>query len=152
MDVVEVVEVVVVEDVVEVDVVEVVVEVVEVVVVVEVVDVVEVEDVTVPAVDCFVDFAVDCCVVETVIKGAVAVSVVDGGLVMGASGVDRQKFAYELFLKRALSEFNIDSVKLIKQRSVVFFGTRKPPMYLGRFETSVIHFRSPPPTVSHLIG
>ena len=151
MDVVEVVEVVVVEDVVEVDVVEVVVEVVEVVVVVEVVDVVEVEDVTVPAVDCFVDFTVDC-VVEAVIKGAVAVSVVNGGLVMGASGVDRQKFAYELFLKRALSEFNIDSVKLIKQRSVVFFGTRKPPMYLGRFETSVIHFRSPPPTVSHLIG
>ena len=145
MDVVEVVEVVVVQDVVEVDVVEVVVEVVlvEVVVVVEVVDVVEVEDATVPAVDCFV---------ETVIKGAVAVSVVDGGLVMGASGVDRQKFAYELFLKRALSEFNIDSVKLIKQRSVVFLGTRKPPMYLGRFETSVIHFRSPPPTVSHLIG
>ena len=151
MDVVEVVEVVVVEDVVEVDVVEVVVEVVEAVVVVEVVDVVEVEDVTVSAVDCFVDCAADC-VVETVIKGTVAVSVVDGGLVMGASGVDRQKFAYELFLKRALSEFNIDSVKLIKQRSVVFLGTRKPPMYLGRFETSVIHFRSPPPTVSHLIG
>ena len=112
VEVVEVVEIVEVVEVVEV------VGFVEVVEVVEVVDVVVVKDMVVLVGDV---------VVGTVISDVVTVSVVDCGFVMGASDRGRQKLAYELFLNRALSEFNIESVKLTKHCSVFFLGTRKPP-------------------------